>query len=680
MAYILVEDFKAGLDTRKTILTAPPGSLQTLENAHITRGGEIEKRKAFKSYAALPANTFGIAAANNQLYVFGSAAAPTMPTGVLYQRLQHPTGLAMTGVLDWETFNGKLYVVAQYSDGSVYHFYDGARVTDWYDGRARASFSVTGGSASAGATASGSFVLGGGGIGDQITAVRVASTNLLSASVDYDTDLATTVAALVAEINTGTGTHGYVAANVGYQITLTSSSVGASYNGLAVTADVTGTFTVSAVQDMAGGADANAITSIKVNGVEILGASVAWGADNATTAQAVVDQVTLFGSSPEYEAVRNGTAVNITASTSGTTANGYSVQITTSGNVTANPTSTTMAGGADSSGTYTPGTSCRTVKSKMYSTSGSLLHFSAINDPVHWTTSYTGAGIINMANQDAGSESLVGLEIYYNRVAVFSRSSVQLWQLDADPAQNMQTQVVRNNGAVASGAIAQFGDADVFYLSDSGLRSLRARDASNAAAVSDVGTPIDKLLVDHMAALGTAETAKAKCIVEPVTGRFWLALGDTVYVFSYFAGSKIAAWSTYKPGFTVDGFASLGSRVYIRAGSTVYLYGGATGSEYDSATVTVELPMLDGQQPATSKTVSGVDIACSNSWGVYLGTDPLTPTTRDMIGQVTSTTYSLGKVAALGEGTHLGLKLVCAAPGAATLSNVIVHFTPVGSG
>ena len=42
-----VVDFKAGLDVRKTALTAPGGSLRILENAVLNQGGEIEKRQAF---------------------------------------------------------------------------------------------------------------------------------------------------------------------------------------------------------------------------------------------------------------------------------------------------------------------------------------------------------------------------------------------------------------------------------------------------------------------------------------------------------------------------------------------------------------------------------------------------------------------------------------------------------
>lgn len=66
MAYILVEDFRGGLDRRRLDVTAPPGTLIELKNAHITRGGEIEKRPAFVSMTTLPTNTIGLAAAGGQ--------------------------------------------------------------------------------------------------------------------------------------------------------------------------------------------------------------------------------------------------------------------------------------------------------------------------------------------------------------------------------------------------------------------------------------------------------------------------------------------------------------------------------------------------------------------------------------------------------------------------------------
>ena len=41
-AYYEIADFKEGMDLRKSVLTAPAGTLRLLQNAHITPGGEID--------------------------------------------------------------------------------------------------------------------------------------------------------------------------------------------------------------------------------------------------------------------------------------------------------------------------------------------------------------------------------------------------------------------------------------------------------------------------------------------------------------------------------------------------------------------------------------------------------------------------------------------------------------
>src|SRR5262252_4583856 len=66
--YYEIADFKAGMDVRKSALTAPPGTMRLLQNAHITPGGEIEKRSAFVFWTNAPAGSLGLAAVNGQPY------------------------------------------------------------------------------------------------------------------------------------------------------------------------------------------------------------------------------------------------------------------------------------------------------------------------------------------------------------------------------------------------------------------------------------------------------------------------------------------------------------------------------------------------------------------------------------------------------------------------------------
>lgn len=139
MPYLVIDNFSAGLDSRRHVLNSKDGTLAVLKNAHITRGGEIEKRKAFAQFADLPANTFGLETTQDKIYVFGSVPAPSMPAGVTYQRLQHPDGFAMTGVA-WSTVYGGLpFVIAEYSNGNRLCFWDGAIISDWFVGVATAA-------------------------------------------------------------------------------------------------------------------------------------------------------------------------------------------------------------------------------------------------------------------------------------------------------------------------------------------------------------------------------------------------------------------------------------------------------------------------------------------------------------------------------------------------------------
>lgn len=137
--YIEIANFKYGLDARRSILSTVPGALTKLENAHVTQGGEIEKRKAFVTYA-MPASTYGLQAVSGGLLTFGSIATPgAFPVSigtvtVNYQRLQHPDSTtAMTSVVSSTVFDGEAFVIAEYSDGKRYPFYAGSLITDFTD-------------------------------------------------------------------------------------------------------------------------------------------------------------------------------------------------------------------------------------------------------------------------------------------------------------------------------------------------------------------------------------------------------------------------------------------------------------------------------------------------------------------------------------------------------------------
>ena len=463
MPYTLIADFRLGVDRSRPIYAGISGSLWSGINGHVTRGGDFEKRKAFQATYALPTGTFGCAAAGSALYVFGSGADPGVPSGVTYQRLQHPDGITgMSAVLWTERYNGLLYVIAEFTDSSIHHYYNGTIVSDWEGGAGNPSFD---------------------------------------------------------------------------------------------------------------------------------------------------------------------------------------------------------------------GVVAKTLSRKIYSAGSNKLAISGNDTATGWTDGTdTGADEINMSNHLGGAETLTALSVYQKKLAVFSRLAIQIWDMAADPTANSQVQVIEGTGTRAAGSALGFGDLDVFYLSDSGVRSLRARDITNIAGVNDVGTPIDTLIREWVDTLDDTTVADAVAVVEPVDGRYWLAIGDRIFVFTYFPTKKVSAWSWYEPGFTVEQFTVVTDRLYCRSGDVIYLYGGPENATYDLCTVTIQLPFLTAGKPGHNKQVTGLDIAATGTWDCKLLTDPNDEDRYTDIGELSGVTFQDDDAAGMNHGTHVAPLLVHEDTGYASVSQIALYY------
>lgn len=322
-----------------------------------------------------------------------------------------------------------------------------------------------------------------------------------------------------------------------------------------------------------------------------------------------------------------------------------------------------------------------TFKKKIYAASGTLLEFGGVNTPMQWDQDHAaGAGFINMSNEFYGAEPLEAVSSYGQYLAIFARNTTQIWYVDPDPTGNRQQQVLANIGCVAPRSVVPIGDIDVFFLSDTGVRSLRARDSSNSAFVSDIGTPIDPMVIAELRTLTSAQKRGAVAAIEPEDGRYTLALGSKLYVFSYFAGAKISAWSNYLPPSPVTDIAVYQGRLWLRcANNRLYLYGGDTNSTYDETQVVVEMPFLDARSPATGKTFTGIDLGIEGEWVVDAGFDPANPDFYERIAQIDQPTFAMAHIPMTGYSTHFKLRLRSVGTGYARLSNIAVHYDGVES-
>jgi hypothetical protein len=320
------------------------------------------------------------------------------------------------------------------------------------------------------------------------------------------------------------------------------------------------------------------------------------------------------------------------------------------------------------------GSIVKTHKRKVYSPVRSVEWFSELDTPTTFDSTQAGSGFINMSTHQSGSDVVTGQGIFQNYLAVFSRRIVQIWAMADDDAQNAPFQTIPETGTRAPRSVIGFGDVDCFYLSDSGVRSLRTRTGSNTAGVNDVGTPIDSLIREWIDTLEDVTVQNAVAVIEPVDGRFMLAVGSRLFVFTFFPSKKIAAWSWYEPGVVFTDMVALNDRVYCRAGDTVYLYGGADNNTYDPLTmVTAGLPFLSGGKPGTFKVVKGMDIAATGEWDCKLLVDPNDETQFVALGALDGVSFPEEGIPVNAHTTHIAPVLTHRGAGPASLSQIAVH-------
>ncbi len=569
MSYLNIQDWKYGMDRRRPQAVGVPGTLWTLENAVITRGGDIERSKKWVAGYALPAGqTHGFATLRGQPYVFGSVGAPAMSPSVRYQQLlpgAASTGMEMTAVLDAKAVAGKLYVIAEFADGSLYHYYDGVRVTDWD---------------------------------------TIAGTDSVPETLAI-----------------------YIANQINEQTTVEAFPVGSVVVLQAREENVA--FTVS---------------------------SLAGNASTLTAAASGVRQVSQvdFNAAP-YAA---GDLWDVYVNGAGYFAGGYS-------------------GGV---GTY-----ILVYKKRLYCPVNSLLRYTVINTFTDWTTTTTpasDAGYIDMSSESEGTEELTAAATYNGFVAVFAGNSIRIWSIQTDAEENNLEQVLENTGTIAPQSVISFGETDTFYLAASGIRSIKAREGYDAGYVSDVGSAIDDFVREQITEVGSHLAGRATAMLDPIDGRYMLAIGDKVIVLSYFPASKITAWSYLSPGVTFEKMLRVGDRTMARADDTIYIYGGLEGDTYpddDEFECVVETPFMSANDPAAIKLLQGFDLAVEGEWLVEVLVDPNDTTKAITAGTFNRTTYHLSPAKLPGRTSHVAFRFTCSTAGAAKIMTAAIHYEKEGA-
>ncbi len=242
------------------------------------------------------------------------------------------------------------------------------------------------------------------------------------------------------------------------------------------------------------------------------------------------------------------------------------------------------------------------ASNKIYAIKGETVRFCAAGAPRDWTTA-SDAGFLPVGRYQSGTSECLALGTLKKQLAVFFIDGTQLWNIDEDPALNSLNTNVDGVGTQYPKSVASFSK-DVFFLSDSGFRSISIVTTNqDNFQDSDVGSPIDSLVT---AALPAASEPNGFYV--PGFGQYINFIGNTAYVYTTSKSAKLACWSKYEFGITVDAVAALNNKLYIRSGNKVYeLSKSVFTDDGVSVPVRVELAYVDAKEPGNRKQWWGAD-------------------------------------------------------------------------
>ncbi len=347
------------------------------------------------------------------------------------------------------------------------------------------------------------------------------------------------------------------------------------------------------------------------------------------------------------------------------------------------------------------------LKSKNYVGAGNTLFASAVGDPTDMTTG-AGFGAVDLTTQSKAIGQVVAIAEYFGQIVVFGRRGMMFWSVDPDFAQNQYLRSIEGSIFAARSATG-YSNGDVLYLTRGGVRSLQARDSSNEARVSDVGSPIDTDIrrslessvedAEPVFSIAGPEVPNAQFyhlatgIVHHDSGQFWLALKDRIHVLSRYPSAKVLAWSTFDlpllednsewgngdlKGRWVADWCVIGETVIFRNfNDEIYIYGGYDDATYDDSEVEVILPFMDMGRPGTVKKFTGMDLVCEGKWDVEFTTKSCgedRPERWVKIGEIDGNTRSIPRVFFQDTGTHIAFRLTTRDVMPARIGEIVVHY------
>jgi len=240
------------------------------------------------------------------------------------------------------------------------------------------------------------------------------------------------------------------------------------------------------------------------------------------------------------------------------------------------------------------------------------VRFCKTGDPRDWTTP-SDAGFLPAGNRAKGSDQVTAIGPFQKSGLwiAFSDNS-QVWTVDPDPANHALVDTVEGIGTIFHRAAASVS-RDLFFLAQSGFRSVSLIAITDNLQDNDVGSSIDALVKAQF-----LSTDDPLSLYYPKLGQFWCINGSTVWPYSFSRTSKISAWSRFTLPFTIDDATVLNQELYVRTGEDVYKVSESVFKDGVSSIPLVDILMFfqDGKRPGVLKQFMGMDLIGVGQWTV----------------------------------------------------------------
>lgn len=272
------------------------------------------------------------------------------------------------------------------------------------------------------------------------------------------------------------------------------------------------------------------------------------------------------------------------------------------------------------------GASVTKAAGRLYSNGNQVVRYCAAGAARDWTTA-SDAGFLPVSLQQDTTSSPTAVGTFEDALVVFFSDGSQVWDVAVDPSATQIRRRLNGVGTTHAQSLAAFY-RDLVFASPFGVRSMSVQEVVNRFDETDVGVPVDALVVPAQKTHIAAAAAPVLGAWIPQFGQYWVvyddgAGGSRVYAYSFSRSSKLACWSEYTFPIRISALATLDGKVFVRDATSLYELDPEQYSDSGAPIeVDVQMAFQDAKSPGVEKQFWGADFVFSGTATITYLYDP----------------------------------------------------------